>query len=265
MFQKQQHKIQKSTTSVIEKNDGIYSKLKSALPAIQAVSGSPQYSKQLLMQTSLLIQDKPKLAAVLTSDLGKRNLFGCLLSMASLRLSPDPTLNQCALVPFKTTIKLIFHYKAIISIARKQGIIINVQSYHEGDIFDLDLGANTITHKPKLQDQGLMIGFYGVSRDLKNGIISNIIYVERKKLEAHRDRWDNDKDYTPWKSNFESMCKKTVARRVADYAGIDFNPCDFETIPEAKELLGAKMVVQDEEVRFVEEVEEIEEVEEVSS
>ena len=87
----------------------------------------------------------------------------------------------------------------------------DVYAVHELDQFEYQLGDEPfIRHKPALDNPGKLIAVYSIAT-LKSGEksrdVMSISEVERIRLRSRA------KDDGPWKTDFEEMAKKTVARR----------------------------------------------------
>lgn len=82
---------------------------------------------------------------------------------------------------------------------------------HENDLFEFELGDNpSIRHQPALDNPGKPIGAYSIAT-LKSGEKSREV-MSIAAIEKVRSR-SRAKDNGPWVTDYEEMCRKTVARR----------------------------------------------------
>lgn len=78
-----------------------------------------------------------------------------------------------------------------------------------------------LVHKPALTNRGEVIAYYGLFK-LKNGGYSFIV-MSKEDIEKFAKQYSQPYKQgrnTPWKTDFDSMAKKTVLKQVLKYAPI---------------------------------------------
>lgn len=145
------------------------------------------------------------------------SVFLCLLQCAELGLEPSGTLGAAYLVPFKGTCTLIIGYRGLIDLARRSGVLRQIEAHvvHAADRFKLRFGLDPVLeHEPCLDgDPGKARLVYCVAQladGAKHVEVMTLREIERiQKLSKARN--------SPWDSHWEEMAKKTVARRTCKW------------------------------------------------
>lgn len=162
--------------------------------------------------------------------LDPRLIFREVSKAAALGLYLDPQLGEAYLIESwngkakRKEPQLRVGYRGLIKLGRQSGEITMLYAHevNEHDVLDVDQGAEKkLVHKPKLfTDRGPVIGYYAVVK-YKEG---DFDFEPLSIPQAHkiRDRSDGWKAFqegkiksTPWATDEEEMCKKTVIRRLA--------------------------------------------------
>lgn len=87
----------------------------------------------------------------------------------------------------------------------------SLQVVKENDVFTYELGdEEKISHKPAIKNRGKTIGAYSIAT-LRTGEKSRE-FMNVEEVEAIRGR-SRAKDSGPWVTDYDEMCKKTIARR----------------------------------------------------
>lgn len=157
------------------------------------------------------IQNNPELMEV-----DRRSLFNSAMRAAQDGLLPDG--REGAMVVYRDKNKgKIAQWMPMIAGLRKKvrnsGEIAtwDAQVVHANDAFEFELGDDPfIKHRPSLDDPGKVIAAYSIAT-LKSGEKSREVMsiADINKIRAR----SRAKDSGPWVSDFEEMCRKTVARR----------------------------------------------------
>lgn len=167
------------------------------------------------------------------------SIFLCLKSAAQLGLDAGGLLGSAYLVPFKNSktgnyeAVLIAGYRGLIDLCRRSGEIAKIEArvVFEGEIFDIDYGAGTVTHKPQIRrigdgpidapaegDSGPVppgfIGAYAVAT-FKSGH-TQMEFMDAVDVDRIRRRSKAAKD-GPWVTDYSEMARKTVVRRLVKY------------------------------------------------
>lgn len=173
----------------------------------------PQISPERFQRVSITaVQQNPEL---LEAD--RHSLFGACMKAAQDGLLPDG--REAALVVYndrkvgKKVVQYMPMVSGIMKKVRNSGEIStwSVHVVKEGDEFEFQLGDDErIHHKPKISGAGQTIGAYSIVT-MKSGEKSRD-FMSIEQIEAIRTR-SKSKDYGPWVTDFDEMCKKTVTRR----------------------------------------------------
>lgn len=159
-----------------------------------------------------------------------RNSFlGSLMQAAQLGLEPNTPLGQAYLIPFRNKKKGITEcqfqvgYKGLIDLAYRSGDISSIyaECVYENDEFDYEYGLErNLVHKPARTNRGKLIYVYAVFKLKDGGYSFTVASVEDVINHAKRYSQGYNSGYSPWKTNFEEMAKKTVLKQVLKYAPI---------------------------------------------
>lgn len=156
------------------------------------------------------------------------SFIGAVMQAAQLGLEPNTSLGECYLIPRynKSAGCMMAHfqmgYMGLLTLAH------NTNKYHaiyahevyENDQFVYNYGLNKkLDHTPADVPEGQPIYYYAVYH-LVNGGYDFVVW-STKKLQQHAMRFSealkNDRS-TPWKTDFQSMAKKTVLKDLLKYA-----------------------------------------------
>lgn len=141
----------------------------------------------------------------------RRSLFNSAMRAAQDGLLPDG--REGAMVLFKNTVQWMPMIAGLRKKVRNSGEIAtwDAQVVHANDHFEFELGDDPfIKHRPALQNPGKVIAAYSVAV-LKSGEKSREV-MSIDAIEQVRGR-SRAKNNGPWVTDYEEMCRKTVARR----------------------------------------------------
>jgi recombination protein RecT len=145
------------------------------------------------------------------------SLFYAITQSAILGLECDGTLGEAYLVPFGNTVTFMPGYRGYITLARRSGEISTWKAtvIYENDDHEILEGLEpNIYHKPNLtEDRGNPILFYSVVK-FKDGSYDFEVMMHREVQDIMK-RSKSAKGFSPWKTDFNEMAKKTVMRRHA--------------------------------------------------
>lgn len=185
--------------------------IEAALPSV--ITGE-RFARMVLTAMS----NTPKLASCTP-----KSFLGAMMQAAQLGLEPNTPLGEAYLIPFMNhgTLECQFQvgYKGMISLAHRSGLYVQAHEVHENDEFDVEYGLEPkLVHKPVFKDRGPVIAYYGLWKD-KDGI-SGFEIMSKEDVEAHARKYSQSygKGFSPWKSNFDEMAKKTVIKKALKYA-----------------------------------------------
>ena len=152
-----------------------------------------------------------------------KSFLGAMMQAAQLGLEPNTPLGEAYLIPFMNhgTLECQFQvgYKGMISLAHRSGLYVQAHEVHENDEFDVEYGLDPkLVHKPVFKDRGNVVAYYGIWKD-KDGNFGFEI-MSKEDVEAHARKYSQSygKGFSPWKTNFDEMAKKTVIKKALKYA-----------------------------------------------
>lgn len=188
------------------------------------------------------------------------SFLAALMNAAQLGLEPNTPLGQAYLIPYKNkgNLECQFQigYKGLIDLAYRNGQIqtIQAQAVYEHDFFEYEYGLEPrLVHKPAFSDRGEVIYFYAIFKTVNGGFGMAVMSKADMDLYAKTYSRAFDSSYSPWKTDYESMAKKTVIKQALKYAPIktDFQRAlsTDETIK--KEISDDMFSVKNEEIELV--------------
>ena len=155
-----------------------------------------------------------------------RSIVGAAGLSAMLNLSITPSLGQAYIVPFRGSATFQIGTKGLIQLAHRTGKYV---ALHAGKICEGELrGFNPITGEPvtgeKISDE--VIGYVAYMR-LNNGF-EKTLYMTLAEIEAHAEKYSqsysydkkNNRQSSPWSTNFDAMASKTVLKKLLNTWGI---------------------------------------------
>ncbi|MBR0148673.1 MAG: recombinase RecT [Lachnospiraceae bacterium] len=181
------------------------------------------------------------------------SFLSALMCAAQLGLEPNTPLGQAYLLPFKNKgvleCQFIIGYKGLIDLAYRNGDMQMIQAHtvYENDEFEYELGLEPkIFHRPAPSDRGKPVYFYGIFRTTKGGCGFSVMSKADMDLYARTYSKSAGSDYSPWKTSYIEMAKKTVIRRALKYAPIK---TDFQRAISADGSIKKNLSVNMSEVR----------------
>ena len=206
------------------------SEIKKALPSVITPE---RFTRMTLSALSV----NPKLAACTP-----KSFLGAMMSAAQLGLEPNTPLGQAYLIPYKNRgtdeVQFQIGYKGLIDLAYRSGEVELVQAHivYENDTFECEYGLDPkLVHKPADKDRGEPIKVYALFKTKSGGYGFEVMSMDDVRKHAEKYSQAYKSGFSPWKSNFEEMAKKTALKRVLKYAPLK---SDF-----------VKAVVQDETIK----------------
>ena len=189
--------------------------IKRALPSVL----TPERFTRMALSA---LNNTPKLA-----ECSQMSFLAALMNAAQLGLEPNTPLGQAYLIPYQNKGKLECQfqigYKGIIELVYRNPLVqtIQAQAVYENDEFEYELGLNSrLFHRPALHDRGEVTLFYALFKLANGGYGFEVMSKEDMEVFAKRYSKAVASEYSPWKTNFEDMAKKTVIKQVLKYAPI---------------------------------------------
>ncbi len=155
------------------------------------------------------------------------SFLAALMNAAQLGLEPNTPLGHAYLIPYKNkgTYECQFQigYKGLIDLAYRNGQMqtIQAQSVYENDYFEYEFGLEPkLVHRPAFEDRGEVTYFYGLFRTVNGGYGFSV--MSKVEMDAYAKQYSKafDSSYSPWKTCYEEMAKKTVIKQALKYAPI---------------------------------------------
>ena len=215
-------KIQKTTTAVAKTGSGktmkalvssMEGEIAKALPSVI----TPERFTRMVFST---LSTTPKL-----NDCAPMSFLGAMMNAAQLGLEPNTPLGQAFILPYsnhgKMEAQFQIGYKGLIDLAYRSGEIEVIQAHvmYENDDISYEYGLEPkLTHKPAMHDRGKAIGVYAMFKTKAGGYGFEVMSMEDVKAHAEKYSKSYGSSFSPWKTNFEEMAKKTVLKKVLKYA-----------------------------------------------
>lgn len=155
------------------------------------------------------------------------SFLGAMMTAAQLGVEPNTPLGQAYLIPFQNNkakrleCQFQLGYKGLIDLAYRSGEVSVIQAHvvYANDEFEYELGLDPkIKHIPASSNRGDPIYFYAVFKTKSGGYGFEVMSVDDVRKHAAKYSQAYKCEYSPWKTNFEEMAKKTVLKRCLKYA-----------------------------------------------
>ena len=202
----------------LTKNMSIADMIKAMEPEIRKALPQVITPERFTRMALSALNTTPKLA-----ECSQMSFLGALMNAAQLGLEPNTPLGQAYLIPYRNKGKLECQfqigYKGLIDMVYRNENIQTVQAQcvYENDDFQYELGLDPkLVHKPALKDRGNLILVYALWKS-KNGGFG---FMSKEDVDDHARRFSQSfgSSYSPWKTNYEEMAKKTVIKKCLKYA-----------------------------------------------
>lgn len=203
----------KKSMSIADLIKAMGPEIKKALPKVI----SPERFTRMALSA---LNTTPKL-----NECTQMSFLAALMNAAQLGLEPNTPLGQAYLIPYKNKGQLECQfqigYKGLIDLSYRntQMQIISAQTVYENDEFDYELGLNPrLVHRPVLGERGEIRLFYGFFKLTNGGYGFEV--MSKTAMDAFAKEYSKgfDSAFSPWKSNYEGMAKKTVIKQALKYA-----------------------------------------------
>lgn len=187
--------------------------IKKALPSVI----TPERFTRIALNA---LNTTPKLA-----ECTPMSFLAALMNAAQLGLEVNTPLGQSYLIPYKNKDRMDCQfqigYKGMLELAYRNNQVqtIQAQAVYENDEFEYELGLNSkLFHKPALEDRGSIVYFYALYK-LSNGGYGFEV-MSKNDIDNYAQRYSKafDSSYSPWRTDYESMAKKTCIKQLLKYA-----------------------------------------------
>ena len=160
------------------------------------------------------INSNPKLA-----NCTQQSLLAAIMNSAQLGLEFNTPLGEAYLIPYGSTVNFQVGYQGLLKLAYNTGQFkrITAREVRENEDFTINYGAGEISHKPCLTgDSGDVLGYYAIYQTKDGG--QDVFYMSKKDAESYGKKFSKSYHSGPWKTNFDSMAKKSCLIQVLKYA-----------------------------------------------
>ena len=213
------------TNKIVKQDNGgktIKSYVKSMESGIKAALPSVMTPERFTRMVLTALSSTPEL-----NDCTPQSFLGAMMSAAQLGLEPNTPLGQAYLIPYWNTKKgtreaqFQIGYKGLIDLAYRSGEVELVQAkcVYANDAFECRFGLEPkLEHIPADGERGELVKVYALFKTKSGGFGFEVMSVENIKEHAKKYSQSFNKSYSPWKTNFEEMAKKTVLKKCLKYA-----------------------------------------------
>lgn len=219
----------KKDTSIPDIVKALGPELKKALPSVMTPDRFTRIALSALNNTPELQKCTPM------------SFIAALLNAAQLGLEPNTPLGQAYLIPYKNkgVLECQFQigYKGLIELAYRNGQMqtIQAQTVYEHDYFEYEYGLNPkLIHRPEIADRGEPVFFYGLFKTSNGGYGFSV--MSRPEMDLYASNYSKafGSSYSPWKTCYEEMAKKTVIKQALKYAPLK---TDFQRVLSTDETI----------------------------
>lgn len=186
--------------------------IKKALPSVI----TPERFTRMVLSA---LSTNPKLGGCTPAS-----FLGAMMTAAQLGVEPNTHLGQAYLIPFNNhgTAEVQFQlgYKGLIDLAYRSGQVSTIQAHAvlENDHFEYQLGLDPkLEHVPATSNRGEATHYYAVVRMKDGGFCFAV--MSKADVDAHAKKYSKAySGFSPWKTAFDEMAKKTVLKKALKYA-----------------------------------------------
>lgn len=211
---KEEVKLNKSM-SIPDMVKAMMPEIKKALPAVITPERFTRIALSALNNTPALQQCTPI------------SFLAALMNSAQLGLECNTPLGQSYLIPYKNKgqyeCQFQIGYKGLIDLAYRNGDMQTIQAHtvYDNDDFDYEYGLEPrLYHKPSCDDRGEAKFFYGLFKTVNGGYGFSVMSKVDMDIYAKTYSKAFDSSFSPWKTNYEEMAKKTVIKQALKYAPV---------------------------------------------
>ena len=232
----------------LTKNMSIADMVKAMEPEIKRALPSVLTPERFTRMALSALNNTPKLA-----ECTPMSFLAALMNAAQLGLEPNTPLGQAYLIPYKNRgileCQFQLGYKGMLDLAYRNERMQSIEAHtiYANDEFHYELGLDPmLKHVPAWEDRGEITGFYAVFK-LDNGGVRFEV-MSKADIDRYAATFSKafSSDYSPWKTNYEQMAKKTVIKQLLKYAPIK---SDFRKAISMDETIKTELSVDMSEVR----------------
>lgn len=212
-----------STPSKVTKSMSIADLIKALEPEIRKALPSVISTERFTRMALSSLNNNPQLR-----ECSQMSFLAALMNAAQLGLEPNTPLGQAYLIPYKNKGKLECQFqlgfKGMIDLIYRNENVQTIQAHcvHENDEFAYSFGLNPkLEHIPVVDDngnRGEITHVYALYK-LSNGGFGFEV-MSKGDIDKHAEKYSKAfaSDFSPWKTDYDSMAKKTVIKKLLKYA-----------------------------------------------
>ena len=212
----------KNTNNQAKKSTSIVDLINSPVMRKQFEKALPQYmtADKFVRVALTAINSNYKLA-----ECTQESLLAAMMNSAQLGLEFNTPLGEAYLIPYKdrntgiTSCNFQIGYQGLLKLAYNTGNFkrITAREVRANEEFEIDYGTGEISHKPCLTgNSGEVIGYYALYQTKDGG--QDVFYFSKEDAEKYGRTFSKSFNKGPWKTNFDSMAKKSALIQVLKYA-----------------------------------------------
>lgn len=207
----------------VKKGDTIAQLIKKMEPEIKKALPEQIKPERIARIALTAVRNNPRLG-----ECEELSFIGAVMQSAQLGLEPNTSLGEAYLIPYYNKSAGRYHasfqigYQGILSLAYRTGKYHNIYAHevYANDEFHYEYGLHKVMkHIPADLPEGEPVYYYAAYH-LNNGGYDFVVW-STKKIKQHAMKFSQalQKGHsTPWKSDFQSMAKKTVLKDLMKYA-----------------------------------------------
>ena len=212
-----------SSPAKITKGMTIAEQIKVLEPEIRKALPSVISTERFTRMALSALNNNPQLM-----ECSQMSFLAALMNAAQLGLEPNTPLGQAYLIPYKNKGKLECQFqlgfKGMIDLIYRNENVQTIQAHcvRENDVFAYSFGLNPkLEHVPSVDEngnRGEITHVYALYK-LSNGGFGFEV-MSKGDIDRHAEKYSKsfDSSFSPWKTDYESMAKKTVIKKLLKYA-----------------------------------------------
>lgn len=172
------------------------------------------------MQTILMAMQNPLQSGLMKCD--PATIVRSAMVAACTKLSIDPNLSQSALIPYKDQCTFQIMRRGLQQLGLRTGTISRLETarVYDGDILSHNPFTGEYMYNQEPHPRDILVGYMGYIKLLTG--FEKYVYMTTEELQAWGQRYSKSynaknfrDEYTGmWRTSFDVMCDKTVAKRV---------------------------------------------------
>lgn len=207
----------------ITKGMSIADLIKTSEPEIRKALPSVISTERFTRMALSALNNNPQLM-----ECSQMSFLAALMNAAQLGLEPNTPLGQAYLIPYKNKGKLECQFqlgfKGMIDLIYRNENVQTIQAHcvRENDVFAYSFGLNPkLEHVPSVDESGNcgeVTHVYALYK-LSNGGFGFEV-MSKGDIDRHAEKYSKsfDSSFSPWKTDYDSMAKKTVIKKLLKYA-----------------------------------------------